>query len=139
MSECPAFYCSRCNISHADECPPALNKAYPPGYTIELKRISDQAFLDLMAAAPGARMKIVNGYSPTVGSKWITEVKINATDPWAHGSNNVTYEVTALGAVTATVKSAGVGFRIAYLYEHWYADGFDDGNGIRMRFVPAPP
>ncbi len=22
MSECPAFYCSRCKIPHADECPP---------------------------------------------------------------------------------------------------------------------
>jgi len=25
MSLCPAFYCSRCQVSHADECPPAAS------------------------------------------------------------------------------------------------------------------
>ena len=90
MNLCPAFWCSRCKIEHAGECPPA--KVYPQGYVIEPR--------DDAVVATGFTSRLVNHWPP-IGTTWRSDLQNHdgsiTRSIW-------TYEVLSYNLYTGHVK-----------------------------------
>lgn len=118
MKDGYVFYCSRCRIDHAGECPP--EKAVTMiSYSFNLPTPRKAVIIPNLLTNTGTIN--LNTGRPVIGSLYLSETRKSPTDKWTLANGD--FEVMSVTGAAVEIKHVYSSNRWTYADVHWNIDG----------------